>query len=219
MQRRSDSERAGRFRFAKVKREADPLRQRISRYMDVSHAAIAAAYESLPDLIFLDERAADNWSPLFAVLSVVDPPRVDELKRCAQALSSGRADSSDDHLPLRLLADFSAVAEPRTERVIRTDDLIAESRERPENPWAEEVKLTPHKASKWLRGFGVRPMRTESYRGYEREAILDAASRYLPHQASEASGSVSHISHKYLEMTDADASDTLSAQREIDGTE
>ena len=216
MQRRAETERSGRFRFARVKREADPLRERIGRHMDVSKAVIAAAYESLPDLTFLDERAADNWSPLFAVLSIADPTRVDELKRCAETLSSGRADSADDSLPLRLLADFSAVADSKTERVVRTDDLLSGAREQAENPWAEEVKLTPHKAAKWLRGFGIRPARTETYRGYERMAILAAATRYLPQQASGATGSVSHNSRKHLRMTDVDASDGYSTKNEAD---
>jgi hypothetical protein len=219
MQRRAETERSGRFRFAKVKREADPLRERISGYMDASKLVIAAAYESLPDLTFLDERAADNWSPLFAVLSVSDPTRVDELKRCAETLSSGRTDSADDSLPLRLLADFSAVADSRTETVIRTDDLLSGAREQAENPWAEEVKLTPHKTAKWLRGFGIRPARTESYRGYERNAILAAAKRYLPQEASKASGSVSHNSRKHLGMTDADASDGCSGKNDADAAE
>jgi hypothetical protein len=216
MQRRAETERSGRFRFAKVKREADPLRERISRHMDMSKPVIGAAYESLPDLIFLDERAADNWSPLFAVLSVPDPTRVDELKRCAEILSSGRADSADDSLPLRLLADFSAVADSRAERVVRTDDLLSGAREQPENPWTEEVKLTPHKAAKWLRGFGIRPARTETYRGYEHKAILDAANRYLPQQAS---GSVSHNSWKNLRMTEVDASDGYGARNDAAATE
>jgi hypothetical protein len=187
--------------------------------MDVSKAAIAAAYESLPDLTFLDERAADNWSPLFAVLSVVDPVRVDELKRCAETVSSGRADSADDSLPLRLLADFFVVAKSKTENVVRADDLISGAREQPENPWSEDIKLTPRKVAHWLRGFGIRPVRTESYRGYERKDILAAADRYLPHQASEASGSVSRNSRKHLAMTDADASDGCTAKGDTDGAE
>jgi hypothetical protein len=76
--------------------------------------------------------------------------------------------------------------------------------------------LTPHKAAKWLRGFGIRPARTETYRGYERKAILAAANRYVPQQPSGATGSVSHNSRKHLRMTDADASDGYSTKNEAD---
>jgi len=217
MQRRAANERSGRFRFARVKRDADPLHQKISQCVNTSKAAITAAYESLPDLTFLDERAADNWSPLFAVLGVVDPRRVDELKGCGEMLSSARADSVDDSLPLRLLADLFVVAKSRNEKIIRTDELLDGAREEPENPWTREVELTARKAAKWLREFGIRPVRTKSYRGYERQAILDVANKYLRHQPSAASGSVSRNSHKDLGMTDADAPDGNSARGDING--
>ena len=214
MQRRIRTERSARFRFEKVQREAKPLQDRIALCMGSSASAIANAYESLGDLTFLDDRAADNWSPLFAVLGVIDPTRTGELTRSAETLSLGRTDSGEDSLPLRLLADFATIAESSTETVIRTDDLITGAKERPENPWAEEIKLTPHKAAKWLRGFGIRPVRMEAYRGYDRKAILDAASRYLQYKASEASGSVMSKSYQELGMTHADAPDTYIRQRQ-----
>jgi putative DNA primase/helicase len=212
MQRRAGNERSSRFRFENVQREAKPLQDRIALCMTSSASAIARTYESLGDLAFLDDRAADNWSPLFAVLKVIDPTRTGELKRSAEILSLGRNDSGEDSLPLRLLADFAVIAESSAEKVIRTDDLITGAKERPENPWAEDIKLTPHKAGKWLRGFGIRPVRTETYRGYDRKAILEAASRYLLYKASEASGSVMPKSHQDLRMTHADASDAYIRQ-------
>jgi len=91
----------------------------------------------------------------------------------------------------------------------------------PNNPAGSAIKntaestkqnLTPRKAAKWLRGFGIMPTRRESYRGYNRTAILDAAGRYNTQDASEASGSVIPNYRNDLKMTDADASDGYSVQ-------
>jgi hypothetical protein len=189
LQRKTKHERVERFRFRAVRREADPLRARIAEVMEHAKSAVAHAYQSLPDLTFLDDRAADNWAPLFALVGVLDPSRLAELRTCATVLSTSRSDMADDSLPLRVLSDFAAVAAERVEKVIPTDQLIDGAKKQPESPW-DEVDLTPRKAAKWLRGFGIKPGRVESYRGYDRKALLEAASRYLtvyPSFPSEAS--------------------------------
>jgi len=212
MQRRARSETSARFRFDKVQKETRLLRDRIAQCMTSSTSAVAAAYEAMGDLAFLDERAADNWAPLFAVLSVIQPERISELKRSAEILSLVRSDSDDDSLPLRVLADFAAVADTSSEEVIRSEDLIKGAIERPENPWADDIKLTPRKAAKWLKGFGLKPKQEPRgrYRGYNRKAILEAATLYL--QVSKASESVKSNSHQVLDLTHADTSETYIRQ-------
>jgi hypothetical protein len=210
MQKRATNEKIRRFRYANIRKEAEPLRERIAAFVTASRKAIGGAYASLPDLPFLDDRAADNWSPLFAVVNLIDPLRGRDLKQDAMTLCASRADMVDDCLPLRLLSDFATVARTRQEDVIATSILIMGAMQIEEAPWGREVDLTPRKVAKWLRGFSIWPTRKESYRGYERGTILAAARRYNAEEGSEASGSVIPNSFNDLEMTNADASDGCS---------
>src|SRR5215469_12391143 len=60
--------------------------------------------------IFLKDREADIWEPLFAIASVAVPERLEELKRTAIRLSDQKASLDiDESQGLRLLADVRAV--------------------------------------------------------------------------------------------------------------
>jgi hypothetical protein len=215
MQRKNAADRIERFRFSRVRTEAEPLQLRIAQWLKFSGNMICEAYKAVPDLEFLDDRAADNWSPLFALVGVAAPARLRELRKAAETLSRDRAETStDDSLPLRLLSDFANVARGSTETILPTAHLVAEVSKIEDSPWAAEVSLTGRKIARWLRPFGIKPKRTELVRGYGREELLRAWQRYCGPPApyvSEVSGSVIPNPNKDLRMTDADASDTYGA--------
>lgn len=221
MQRRAANEPVSRFIFSRAKVDGDALGGRIAAWLANHKHEIVETYRALPDLVFLDDRASDNWSSLFAVVSVLDSSRLPELRESAGSLSAERAElSSEDSLPLRLLSDFAAIAAQRTEKVIPTSILIEQARKIEEAPWAGEIELTPRKAARWLRGFGLRPMQarieTEKVRGYERQAIAGAASRYListPSGTSEASGTNNSFKHLRVPLVP----DVPDGQQEGDG--
>ena len=74
MQRRKDSERVERFLFRKAQPEGEDLRRRIAAFVAANREAIEGAYGNL-DLDFLEDRDAEAWEPLFAVLSLGDNSR------------------------------------------------------------------------------------------------------------------------------------------------
>jgi hypothetical protein len=212
MQRKNAADRIERFRFSRVRKEAEPLQLRITQWLRVLGDMICEAYKALPDLGFLDDRAADNWSPLFALVGVAAPARLRELRKVAETLSRDRAENSvDDSLPLRLLSDFANVARESTEAILPTAHLVDRASKIEDSPWAAEISLTGRKIARWLRPFGIKPKRTEVVRGYGREELLRAWQRYCgpvaPH-VSEVSGSVILNFNNDLRMTDADTSDT-----------
>jgi Protein of unknown function (DUF3631) len=184
LQRKMAGEAVERFRFAKVKGRAEPIWQRIAEWVKKSESAVRDTYQTLPDLGFLDDRAADNWSPLFALVAVADFGRLGDLRRAAECLSSDRADdSSGNSLPLRLLSDAAGIAADFDGDIVPTRHLIAEAKKIEDSPWAEEdVRLTGRRVSLWLRGFEIRPAKRRAgattVRGYDRRAIIEAWKRY-----------------------------------------
>jgi len=138
LQRKLPSESVGRFRFQEVRARSQPLRARIERWIKENEESIRETYSTLPDLRFLDDRAADNWAPLFSSVAVADFSRLGDLRQAAELLSSGRAEASaDNSLALRLLSDAAAIAR------------------------------------------GKRRDGDDTVRGYEKQAILNAAQRYV----------------------------------------
>jgi hypothetical protein len=69
MQRRKDLERVERFLFRRAKPEAEKLRERISGFVAENREAIEASYQGL-ELDFIEDRDAESWESLFAVLAV-----------------------------------------------------------------------------------------------------------------------------------------------------
>ncbi len=61
-------------------------------------------------LEFVSDRDAEAWSPLFAILAVADPDRLQELRVCAENLTRSKtSNAEDDSLALQLLADIRQV--------------------------------------------------------------------------------------------------------------
>lgn len=194
MQRKHPSESVERFSRRRTRPESEDLRGRILAWPQKHRADIAEAYNGLCVNFLGDDRAADNFEPLFALLFVADLRRFEELRASAEWLTSRKAaGEEDDSLPLRLLADVRQVwryGQP----AMFTSDLLARLRSVQDAPWAADVELNARKLSRWLRGFGTEPrtvrVGTATAKGYHRQELEDAFLRYLasnPSQASQAS--------------------------------
>ena len=106
------------------------------------------------------------------------------METAAKQLSGSKAaGDEDDSLNLKLLADIRNVwPEDGTEK-IQTPVLIERLRKLEESPWAKQ-ELSPHKLARMLRPFNVKPTQFREgseggLRGYHREALDSATSRYL----------------------------------------
>jgi len=190
MQRRRDSEPVARYLTRKVRPEGDALRARAAEWVRTYKPEIVSVYEGL-DLDFLEDREAEVWEPLFALLSVADPARLGELRGCAESLSRAKAASAeDDSVALQLLVDIRAVW-PESEPKIFTADLLRRLKAIEDGPWASDEKFDGRKLSRFLRPFGVAPgsvqIGAENLKGYHREAAKVAFARYLGSQPSEPS--------------------------------
>jgi len=129
----------------------------IKVWCDKHRAQVEKKYSRL-DLEFLQDREADVWEPLFSILSVAAPERLDELREIALRLSKEKNSLDvDDSLGLRLLTDIRRIFQRTKSRSLSTSDLMKELQALPESSWEE---VTPVKIARTLRPFGIAPRAT-----------------------------------------------------------
>lgn len=182
MQRKRYDEGVAKFIRRRVRPEAESLKAHIVAWCETNRAAIEETYEVL-EMDFLSDRDLDNFEPLLSILVVADPSRFEELQEAALALTSGKATTDeDDSLSLRLLADVRRVW-PRNERHALSADLLQQLKNLEESPWASDEELNPRRLARILKPYGAEAntvrTRTGRGRGYTREDLEDAFSRYL----------------------------------------
>ena len=191
MRRRAPHEAVERFVIRKVQEEGARLRAQAGAWGEAHREAVAQAYEKVDPPLGLNDRARDNWAPLFAVVAVADPSRLPELERASLQLSGEGVPAGEESLGVRLLADIHRVFEEEGVDRVPTNRLVDALLEFEESPWGDWQgrRLTPHTLARLLRPFDIRPARwregTQVVRGYEREAFRDAWARYLTCEASQ----------------------------------
>lgn len=186
MQRRKDSERVERFLFRRARPEGENLRGRISAFVSENCKAIESAYESI-ELGFIEDRDAEAWESLFAVLSVANNSRSRELKTCALALTGHKAEGdAEESLSVRVLSDLRDVW-PEGESSAFSARLLESLKAIEDSPWAADVELNQRKLARFLRPFGVesRQVRvdTKTAKGYLLAEVEPAFVRYLGAEA------------------------------------
>jgi len=137
MRRRGVNEKVDRLRFANLVREAIPLCERLKNWVSAHVGEIGRWYNE-NDLLFVEDREAELWLPLFAVCSRLSPQRMAELEVIAGELSDGKTIGEPDALPIRLLADLrDAFTRRGVDRIatgaLVTDDLFSSE----EGPWRD----------------------------------------------------------------------------------
>lgn len=183
MQRRKDSEKVGRFLYRNVAPTGKDLQDRARMTMGKLKEEIDAAYDAT-ELDFIEDRDAEAWAPLFAILATIDPGRLPELKASAVAMTLWKgADAQDDSLPLKLLSDMRDVW-PEVEENIFTFELIARLKAIEDSPWMGDEKFNGRKLARFLRPFGIKTNETVRIgavvrKGYRRDDAVSAFSRYL----------------------------------------
>jgi hypothetical protein len=191
MQRRKNSENVARFLYRQAEPESVSLRERAGLFVAKQREDIEAAY-GRAELEFISDRDAEAWAPLFAILAIADVSRLAELKTSALALTLTKAaNSEDDSLALRMLADVRSVW-PENEPKIFTMELIRRLKGIEDAPWVSDDRLDGRKLSRFLKPFGIAPssvqIGSENKKGFYREEAFVAYGRYLTNYPSDSSG-------------------------------
>lgn len=182
MQRKKKEESVSKFHYRRAQPKALAIRKRIEQFAATQLAEIDKV--TAIELNFLEDREEEAWAPLFTILMVADPTRMDELRECALHLSGKKhSRDEDDNLSLRLLHDLREIW-PKAEPVAFTRTLLERLKGIEESAWANEVEMTPRKLSRMLRGFGFSSPQSvriggETAMGYHRTEAQEAFTRYL----------------------------------------
>jgi len=182
MRRRAPGEHTEKFRTAIYKSSADPLRRQAFRWACDFIPTLKAITPEEPE--GLNDRAADNWRPLFAIAQLCGGKWPDRAKVAALALSAD-IDESEGSAVVDLLQEFKEVFQSR-DRITSTD-LVEYLGKQVDKRWAEwrhGKPITPRQIARLLAPLKIRPapirIGVDVAKGYLREAFEDAFSRYLP---------------------------------------
>lgn len=183
MRRRARQERAERFRLTQLA-ELEPVRRRAARWVKDNLADLRSADPEVPTE--LDDRAADNWRPLFTIADLAGgewPVRVREAAR----LLCGFERTQEDSARVQILADLRDLFGQHGTDRLWTETILAEFALLEERPWPECNRgkpITARQLAELLAPFGVRPKQIRqadrTLKGYLRPELEETFARYLP---------------------------------------
>ncbi|MDO8614988.1 MAG: DUF3631 domain-containing protein [Dehalococcoidia bacterium] len=185
LKRRAPGETVARFRWRHAQTEAEPLRQLLQAW---ALSALPALTDAQPDLLELDDRAADGWEPLLAIADLAGGDWPQRARAAALALSVGDG-REDNSLGVRLLSDIQTIITGRDKITIA--NLVAELVVIEDAPWGDlnSKPLDTRRLGWRLRQFGIKA-KTIDYdgkkpKGYQAQQFEDAFSRYLETRATK----------------------------------
>jgi putative DNA primase/helicase len=162
----------------------EPLRRKLRRFMLDAADALATAEPALP--AHLNDRAADNWGPLFAVAHAAGGDWPERAGAACTKLTNGVGEADDDDTGrARLWQDIRAAfgdLDKMTSKEL-CEALAADET----SPWAawgrQEKPITQNQLARFLRPYEITPgtiklASGKTAKGYHRHALDDAFVRY-----------------------------------------
>ncbi len=188
--KRRTNEILARFRFATVAKETAPLKTKMAEWAAANTKEVMDYYLQ-NDLLFLSDRDAEIWLPVFAVLNVADGSRLAELQATAKHLSGAKSENEPNDLSIRLLADLRQIFAGSlngTEHAT-SEALLNSLKAIDESPWKDYgfgKGLSARKLAELLRPYEIRPQNVRTggpgkvSKAYKKDSFSDAWERYLP---------------------------------------
>jgi hypothetical protein len=185
LRRRTPGEKVERFFHGTADFLALPIRQRLRRWALDHGEEVADAYSNGEPPSFLEDREAENWLPLFAIIFALNSSAIPRLEAAARILSGGKAQAVVPSEGLELLSHIRGVLDGRTP--ISTAELLKALHAIEEAPWADwraGKPLTAVQMAGLLRPYSIRSkqlwLNGVNVRGFERTDFEEAFRRYLP---------------------------------------
>lgn len=182
LRRKLPDERVERLRIARMDSYFDEIRELCAQAADEIRERVAVADPEIPTS--LSDRAADNWELLLAIADEAGGRWAEAAREAAKGLSDSETD--DSHRVL-LLSDVRDYFTETGHAVAPTNDLLAHLNDLETRPWCtwhRDNPMTARDLAKQLKPFGIEPnvqtLNGTKVRGYKREDMTDAFSRYLP---------------------------------------
>lgn len=182
MRRRAPGEAVERFRSSDCEAAAEPLRRKALRWATDYQFALRASDPIVPEQ--LNDRAADNWRPLFSIANLAGGKWPERVRAAALALSMDTDESEGSEL-IDLLNELRDVFKERDR--IPSADLAEHLGSKTESRWSEwshGKPITQRQVAHLLAPLKIKPssirVGTETPRGYLRAWFDDAFARYTP---------------------------------------
>ncbi len=147
-----------RFSIRAVEREGLVFAGRLRRWATDNREAVGTAALETPRPAWLDDRACDNWSSLFAVAAVAGGEWPERALHAAHVLS--RVPDAEDDTE-RLVHDVQRLCQSeRWEEAVKSGDLVAKLNELEGSPWGEYSNgkgLSTHRLAALFKPLGCGP--------------------------------------------------------------
>jgi hypothetical protein len=205
--KRRTNENLARFRFSTAQKEAAPVKDQMAAWAAANMNKVIDHYLK-NDLLFISDREAELWLPLFSLLAVAHPGRLAELEITAMQLSDVKSANEPTERGIKLLADLRQVfAGPADEAgQLTSQALLSSLRKIEESPWKDWRNgkgLSARNLAELLRPYEIRPQNVRTERGrvgkaYKKDCFKDAWERYLPpvtQAAAVKSQTVPNVEH------------------------
>jgi hypothetical protein len=184
LKRKAPGEPVERFRRRTVEGGAKPVRERAAIWAGARGNALRELRPELPDA--LSDRQQDGCEPLLALADAAGgewPARA----RAAVMEILGGAAAEDQSTGVRLLADIRDIFEVTGSDKLRSQELKNSLVEIETSPWGESNRgkpITEIGLSRLLKPYEISPrtirLKSGTFKGYLKESLADAWSRYLP---------------------------------------
>ena len=166
MTRKPRSVALSRFDGRRVEIEGRELAQKLCRLASESTEEFAGAERNAPRPDWLNDRACDNWSPLFAVASLIGDPWPERALQAARIIN----ESSDDRdLGETLIHDIYQIFKTDNfPEVIKSGELANRLNQIESSPWGDFKRgdgISTHKLAAMLKSFDIKPKQDRDSRG------------------------------------------------------
>ena len=159
------------------------IRRRCLRWAEDNVSRLKASQIQAPDCG--NDRAQDNWSPLFAMAEIVGDAWLEKVNS-AYLIFNESEDDERDNAGVMLLRDIQEIFNSRVSEKIFSEDLVfalTAIEDRPWQEWRRGKPLTQNSLSRLLKPYHIKPGTVRiggaTQKGYYRSKFEDAFSRYL----------------------------------------
>jgi Protein of unknown function (DUF3631) len=182
MRRKTRGEKVERLRTERLFVQLRELRERLFRWAKDNADALRLAEPAIPDGLY--DRAADNWTPIFAVADLAGGSWPKASREAATKFSSG---TDNDTAGVLLLEDLRALFAELGDKIASATivDRLVKIEERPWPEWGKARKpITQTQLARLLKPFGIKPKTVRlkdqtTPKGYDEADCADAFERYL----------------------------------------
>ncbi len=191
MRRKTGSEKVDRLNLRHANSDSQMLQTLCSEWARAHREQVSTDY-STGDLLFLEDREAELWLPLFVVCRIAAPHRVADLEMVARRLAGAKATDEPGDIGIRLLTDVRGIlSKVQDEDRIQTSVLLGDLDAVEDAPWPTYCRgkaIDARALANLLRPFGISSQNLRYglmvTKGYMLASFRDAFERYLPPESA-----------------------------------